>query len=161
MPPISGVTYGLSGDIATQHSHDRAVEEAINLVALTGSVYPSEDAFVRKVILQITDRITSFAIHARRTSELKQARGITVVDSRWAVGNISLETDFWNIINKIVHAREIHVATFQHGNEHFTNLGDRIIGYVEVKSDRGDSVKFCPYGLVYAYLSQIMSLAKV
>ncbi|MCT7666372.1 hypothetical protein [Shinella kummerowiae] len=147
----------MANQASADYAHGKAVEEAIVLAALIGNVWPSADEnFVKKVMVQIIDRITSFAIHARRTAEIINGPKIQIKETRWirSDGPV-LETDFWTVVNKILHSRNIEVVTFEHGATMFTNLGDRIITHIEVQSDRGSSICFCGYGLVYAYLSQI------
>jgi hypothetical protein len=119
-------------------------------------VWPPDEIFVKKVVIQVIERTTSFAIHARRATEILNRRNIKIAGSRWSQSNgPELESDFWVIVNKILHARNVEVVTFDHGTTMFTNLGDRIVTHIEVQSDRGDSICFCGYGLAYAYLSQI------
>jgi hypothetical protein len=155
---LTGVEYSLSNDASANYAHEKAYEEAIIVAALAGGTFPSNEMFVKKVTVQLIDRITSFAIHARRAAEIIDCRGIEIKESRWKLSNgPNLEREFWKVVNKILHARDIKVATFEHGATLFTNLGDRIISHIEVHSDRDSPICFCPYGLVYAYLSQILA----
>jgi hypothetical protein len=155
---LKRVTYGLSNDASADYAHGRAVEEAVVVAALAGGTFPSDEGFMKQVSVQLIDRITSFAIHARRAAEITGKRGIQISEPKWLnPGGPALETNFWDIINKILHARDMQIVTFEREEkEAFPKLGDRIIARVEVQSDRGDAICFCPYGLVYGYLSQIL-----
>jgi len=156
---LHGVKYGVNQVDAPMQADKRAVKEAIAISAFAGTTWPAgNEVFLKAAMEQLLDHVASFALHARRHLEITGTKGIQIVDSRWkfasGVENFALETDLWVVINKILHARNLQVVTWNRDSSLFTSLGDRVVTHLEIQSDRGDAFYVCPFGMVYAYLGR-------
>ncbi|MBK5956611.1 hypothetical protein CCR92_21855 [Rhodospirillum rubrum] len=137
-------------------AHGQAVSDAVAIAAFATATFPaSPDGFGTLVGNQIVARLQSFALHVRRDLELRGLRGLSVTGGRWTYESVSYETSVWTIVNRILHARSMHIRFVDRGQEVFSNLGDCFVLYVVVESDQGGPTYFDPLGLVFAYLSQI------
>jgi len=137
-------------------AHGQAVNEAVAIAAFATATFPaSPDGFARLAGHQLVARLQSFALHVRRDLELRDLRGLSVADGRWIYSAVTYETSVWTIVNRILHARSLHVRMVERGKEVFSNLGDCFVLYAVVVSDQGGWTYFDPLGLVFAYLSQI------
>ncbi|HYF53670.1 MAG TPA: hypothetical protein VEA41_05385 [Salinarimonas sp.] len=91
-----------------QEALEEASKTALEIYAITGSVYPAE--WQGELVRLMTTRALYFAINARRVHEILRIRGdeIGVIKAALAPDaqeKLGFETGYWVSITKIIHAR--------------------------------------------------------
>ena len=159
---LPGRYVGYSQDTAAALAREAAIRDAVTITALAGSVYFPSEFIIDEVQRQLLDRVTSFAIHARRALEIADLRGIEIEGGRWRFvmppPDMNEERNLWDAVNKILHARHLQVYVFQKSPaEIFLSPGfEWVLMHLEVQSDRGEKVHVSPFGLAYSYLNAVV-----
>jgi hypothetical protein len=158
---LPGRYVGFDATTAAKLAHEAAIRDAVSITALSGSVYFPTEFIIDEVQRQLLDKVTSFAIHARRALEIANLRGIQIEGGRWRFvappPELKEERNLWDAINKIIHARHLQVYVFQRSpSEIFLGPGfEWVLMHLEVQSDR-EKVHVSPFGLAYSYLNGVV-----
>ena len=134
-----------------------AVQDAVAIGAYSTAEFFPNDQIISTAQQQLFERLVSFSINARRALEILNVRNIKMAGSRWKVSaevsDYNPETDVWQAINAILHARHMQVFVLQRQSE--IMLPPRFefrFTFLEVQSDRSEKIHVDPFAMTMAYL---------
>lgn len=136
----------------THHSLQRAVDEAVKLLAFGSSQYPKDSDLIREgVIENVIESISSFALNARRALEvLPGKKEFDLTQGYWSWSpNDDRETvrGLRDALNRIIHAQKLVVSHPDVPNKDAFCVADVI-----AKTDLKESASIDPYALAHAFL---------
>ena len=146
----------------TAHSADKAADEAVRLWALASTQFPSRhDQILEAAQVALIDVISSFALHARRAMEV-----LTVSDKfalkqprwNWSAGpGEETVTDLRDALNRIVHAKELHVRfVVLPADLSVIEGGAVVVPFVKARTDRKALACIDPFALAHAYMYAVL-----
>ena len=136
-------------EAVTEHSAERATEEAVRLWSFSSAQYPIEDGAVIQARLEymIVESASAFSFNARRAMEvlhpgqefkLRQPRyeWKPTVEGR-VVGNL------WDALNRIIHSRKMRIG-FVQLPAHLTVItgGAYVVPYLQADTDKRRNLAF-------------------
>lgn len=142
----------------TLHSIDRASEEAVSLWSLASSQYPLKNRLIQEYAkTTIIEVLSSFALNARRAMEVLPPKVKYPLNSaRWQWEPSSKGekvADLWDALNRIIHARKLHVG-FERLPDSVSVIdgGAIIVPYIQAETDRKELAFIDPFSLSHAFL---------
>lgn len=102
-------------EVITQHSLNRATDEAVRLWALASAQYPTQHQLILNVVAaSVIETASSFALNARRAMEILPRKDkFPLVQPRWnwepSVRG-EMVRDLWDALNRIIHAKKLQVG---------------------------------------------------
>jgi len=142
----------------TQHSLDRAADEAVRLWALASAQYPKSRPLILQVATTaIVEVVSTFALNARRALEvLPSNMKFPLAQPRWQWAPSSegeQVRDLWEALNRIIHAQKLQIG-FEQLPEQLTVIdgGALVVPYVRAETDRKKLAFIDPFALSHAFL---------
>lgn len=142
----------------TQHSLDRAADEAVRLWALASSQYPKGHPLILQVATTaIVEVVSTFALNARRALEVLPPNvKFPLAQQRWQwVPSSEGEQvrDLWEALNRIIHAQKLQIG-FEQLPEQLAVIdgGALVVPYVKAATDRKKLAFIDPFALSHAFL---------
>jgi len=146
----------------TLHSIDRASEEAVNLWSLASCQYPYKNHLIQQYTnTTIIEVASSFALNARRAMEVlppKVKYPLNAARWRWEPSTKSEKVaDLWDALNRIIHARRLHVG-FERLPDGVSVIdgGAIIVPYIQAQTDRKELAFIDPFSLAHAFLYGVL-----
>ena len=141
----------------TQHSIERASEEAVRLWALSSAQYPFQNRLIQEYTnTTIIEVISSFALNARRAMEVlppKVKYPLNTARWKWEQTiNGEKVTGLWDALNRIIHARKLYVG-FERLPDSVSVFdgGAIIVPYIRAETDRKELAFIDPFALSLFY----------
>ena len=142
----------------TQHSIERASEDAVKLWALSSSQYPLRNRLIQEHInITVIDVISSFALNARRAMEIlppKVKYPLNAARWKWEPTiEGEMVTGLWGALNRIIHAKRLCVG-FEKLPDSISVIdgGSIVIPYIRAEADRKELAFIDPFSLSHAFL---------
>lgn len=157
-------------EVITQHSLNRATDEAVRLWALASAQYPTQHQLILNVVAaSVIETASSFALNARRAMEiLPRNDKFPLVQPRWnwepSVRG-EMVRDLWDALNRIIHAKKLQVG-FEKLPSKLSVIegGAMVVPYIQVATDRKELAFIDSFALAHAYLygaySNLVAAAK-
>lgn len=140
---------------------------ALRLFCTSSAIFPDEwGGSIVNESLHID--LTSFALHARRVSELcgfSQMKFAGVATTRFRISDppdLVLIADYNEALNRLVHARRFIVgyAVWDGTKIWLNSANDKVVSYVAVETDRRPRANLSVFGLATCFLSEVLIAVK-
>jgi len=142
-----------------RQSTEIAKEEACRLWAYCGAQYVNDDFLLKEIGHQVLRSISSFSLAARRVLEsYPKDHKFSLNSSPWSRGadnqELSLESDLWESLNLVIHARELRVmfGTLTEGTYVSPSM---VVTHAMVSTDRKADRAIQPFAMAYAFLAHV------
>ncbi|WP_143733012.1 hypothetical protein [Pontibaca methylaminivorans] len=152
--------FGFNDLMSAEDARRAAIQHGISIIGIHGAIWPAQDqGFCEMICKRLIDELVAFSIYARRFMEISNEKVEISGSLHKPKPNVSayeFETDLWKALNLILHSRYLQALMFDADPAtRFSNLGDRYISFVEVRSDKEpEKLSYiCPTGLVVAFFS--------
>ncbi|MDP1589655.1 MAG: hypothetical protein Q8M07_18020 [Prosthecobacter sp.] len=146
----------------SQHSLNRAGEEAVRLWALASAQYPkSHQLIVELATVEMIETVSAFALNARRSLELLPLNmKFSLTQPRWQwspTADGEMVHDLWDALNRVIHAQKLLVG-FEELPAHLAVVdgGALVIPYIKAATDRKALSFIDPFALSHAFLYNVL-----
>ncbi|HQV93700.1 MAG TPA: hypothetical protein PLA27_04460 [Anaerolineales bacterium] len=145
-------------EVITQHSLNRATDEAVRLWALASAQHPAQRHLILDVVAaSVIEATSNFALNARRAMEiLPRNDKFPLVQHRWNWAPTvqgEMVQDLWDALNRIIHAKKLRVG-FEKLPSKISVIegGAVVVPYIQAATDRKELAFIDLFALAHAYL---------
>ena len=154
---------GMKMETVTEHSIERATDEAVRLWSLASAQYPIQGgaAIQARLEYMVIESASAFSFNARRATEaLSRDKEYKLHQPRYEwrpTVDGEVVVSFWDALNRIIHSQKMKVGFEQLPSEvSVMSEGAYVVPYIRAETDRRKLAFVDIFALSYCFLYEVL-----